>query len=96
AYGLDKGALRWTSPAGAPFFAPAALSADTAYVADLGGVIYSLNLKTGVPRWKLDAGPPGMVYAGPTLDGGRLYVATCNLAGKHAGKPTAVICIGDE
>jgi outer membrane protein assembly factor BamB len=102
AYGLEKGALRWTGNGTAPFFAPAALSDDSAYVADLDGVVYSLNLKNGVPRWKLDlgaaaeVGSPGMVYAGPVLDGGRLYVATCNLAGKHSGKPTAVVCIGDK
>ena len=62
----------------APFFAPAALSDDTAYVADLDSVVHALNLKNGVARWKLDVstetGTPGMVYAGPVLDAGRLYV----------------------
>lgn len=102
AYGLEKGTLRWTSPSVAPFFAPAALSDDTAFVADLDGVVYALNIKNGVPRWKLDlgaaaeVGSPGMVYAGPVLDAGRLYVATCNLAGKNAGKVTAVVCIADK
>jgi uncharacterized protein (DUF433 family) len=39
---------------------------------------------------------PGMVYGGPIVHGGRIYVATCNLAGMFANQPTAVVCIGDK
>jgi outer membrane protein assembly factor BamB len=39
---------------------------------------------------------PGMIYGGPVLHGGRLFVATCNLDGPNAGKPTVVVCIGDK
>jgi outer membrane protein assembly factor BamB len=99
AYSLAKGAIRWTADTGAPYFAPATLSDDTAYVADLEGIVYALNLKTGARKWKLDLGAetktPGSVYAGPVLAEGRLYVATCNLAGKYAGKPTVIVCISD-
>jgi outer membrane protein assembly factor BamB len=102
AYNLATGALRWNYPAGAALFAPAALSADTAYVADLKGVVHAINLKSGARRWKLDlaADPavkaPGMVYAGPTLHAGRLYVVTNNLAAEGGERTTAVVCIGDK
>lgn len=102
AYSLATGALRWTFIGGAPFFAPAALGDDTAYTADLAGVVQAINLKTGAARWKLDVGgdaqvqAPGMIYAGPVVQAGRLYVATCNLAGEHVNKPTAVVCIGEK
>jgi outer membrane protein assembly factor BamB len=102
AYALARGALRWTYDAGAAFFAPVALGPDTAYAADLKGVVHAINLKTGGGRWKLDLASeaetmaPGMVYAGPVLSAGRLYVATCNVAGEHANKTTVVACIGDK
>lgn len=102
AYSLDKGALRWTYNGDKPFFAPPALSGETAYVADLEGVVHAINVKTGASRWKLDLGTdalvksPGMVYAGPVLDGGKLYVATCNLASDSDKKATAVVCIGEK
>jgi outer membrane protein assembly factor BamB len=102
AYALARGALRWTYDAGAPLFAPVALSADSAYAADLKGVVHAVNLENGGRRWKLDLAAeaevkaPGMVYAGPTLSAGRLYVVTCNAAGENANQPTAVVCIGDK
>jgi outer membrane protein assembly factor BamB len=102
AYNLNTGAIRWTYSASAGLFAPAALDDESAYAADLKGVVHAVNLKTGAPRWRLDVGSdplvqaPGMVYAGPVLHGGRLFVATCNLAGEHVNKPTAVVCIGDN
>ena len=37
-----------------------------------------------------------MVYGGPLIHGGRLYVVTCNLAGTRVNKPTAIVCIGDK
>jgi hypothetical protein len=39
---------------------------------------------------------PGMIYGGPVLRGGRLYVATCNVDGMYARQPTVVVCIGDK
>ena len=39
---------------------------------------------------------PGMIYGGPAVQDGRVYVATCNLAGPYASQPTAVVCIGER
>ena len=38
---------------------------------------------------------PGLVYGSPSVHGGRLYVATSNLEGKHTGGETAVVCVGE-
>ena len=102
AYNLTTGAIRWTYTCGQAFFAPVALSQEAAYAADLKGVVHAVSLKSGAPAWKLDLGSdpavqsPGAVYAGPVLHRGKLYVATCNLAGEHANKPTVVVCIGES
>ncbi|MFO0880285.1 MAG: PQQ-binding-like beta-propeller repeat protein [Gemmataceae bacterium] len=102
AYGLASGALRWTYTAGAAVFAPVALTDEVAYAGDLKGVVHAIALRSGAPRWKLDLGSdsqvqsPGMIYAGPVVQGGRLYVATCNIAGEQVNRPTAVVCIGDK
>src|SRR5205814_2303639 len=66
------------------------------------GVFLAADLKSGAARWRLDLGKdpavaaPGMVYGGPVVHRGRLYLATCNLAGEFANKPTAVVCIGEK
>lgn len=102
AYGLSTGAIRWTYTSGTPIFAPVALTPDTVYAGDLKGVVHAIHLRSGAARWKLDLGgdslvqSPGMIYAGPVIQGGRLYVATSNLVGDHVNKPTAVVCIGDK
>ena len=73
-----------------------------AYVADLNGVLHAVDLTTGTAKWTLDLGKhpavqsPGMVYGGPVVHGGRVYVATCNLAGAHANKNTVVACVGEK
>ena len=102
AFDLKNGDRRWIYDAKTPFFAPAAIAAGVAYVADLKGVIHAIGLADGRSKWTLDLGShpkvqaPGMVYGGPVLHGGRLFVATCNLAGAFANRPTAVVCIGDK
>jgi outer membrane protein assembly factor BamB len=101
AFDLATGERRWVYDGKAPFFAPVALAGGVAYAGDLQGAVHAIDLKSGAARWKLDLGAdpavkaPGMVYGGPVLHGGRLYLATCNLAGANAGRPTAVVCIGD-
>ena len=60
-----------------------------AYAGDLKGVVHAFNLADGTSKWKFDLGAepiksPGMVYGGPVLSGGKLYVATCNLEGRCA------------
>ncbi len=102
AYDLASGEQRWRFEGKAPYFAPAALAGGLAYVADTAGVVTALDLKTGQSKWSLDLGAdpavkaPGMVYGGPVVQGGRLYIATCNLEGPFQGKPTVVVCIGDK
>jgi hypothetical protein len=102
AYSLAGGQLKWFYDGKAPFFAPVAVTGDSAYAADLRGVVHAVDLRTGAPRWKLDLGSdptvaaPGSVYAGPVLHGGRLFVATCNVAGEFVNKPTVVVCIGEK
>jgi outer membrane protein assembly factor BamB len=102
AYELSDGAPRWVYEAGTPLFAPPAVSKGVVYAGDLRGVIHAIDLGSGAGKWKLDLATepqvmaPGMIYGGPVLHDGRLYVATCNLAGATAGRPTAVVCIGER
>ena len=102
AYSLTDGEPRWNYDAKTAFFAPVALSKDVAYAGDLKGTIYAINLADGTAKWTLDLGTdesvkaPGMIYGGPVLHGGRLFVATCNLEGAFARQPTVVACIGDK
>ena len=37
-----------------------------------------------------------MIYGGPSVADGRVYVVTCNLEGPFARQPTAVVCIGEK
>jgi outer membrane protein assembly factor BamB len=101
AFELGTGERRWIYDARAPFFAPPAVAGDVVYAGDLAGVLHAIDLGTGAGRWKLDLGAepvkaPGMIYGGPAVHGGRLYLATCNLEGAAARRPTVVVCIGDK
>jgi outer membrane protein assembly factor BamB len=102
AFDLADGSQRWNYDGGAPFFAPPALAGGVAYVGDLKGIIHAIDIATGTERWKLDLGThpqvqsPGMVYGGPVVHKGRLYVATCNLEGPNAQQPTVIVCIADK
>lgn len=103
AFDLKDGKLRWEyGNDKMAFFAPPAVAAGTVYAGDLNGVIHAINLADGKSKWILDlaADPqvktPGMIYGGPVLSGGRLFVATCNAEGPHAGEPTVVVCIGER
>ena len=102
AFDISTGERRWIFDVKAPLFAPPAVVAGTVYAGDLNGVLHAIALADGKPKWKLDLASepsvkaPGMIYAGPVVHGGKIYVATCNLEGSHAGKPTVVVCIGDR
>lgn len=101
AFDLQTGERRWIYDAKTPLFAPVAIAASVVYAGDLRGVVHAVNLADGSPKWKLDlaAEPvkaPGMIYGGPILHGGRIYVATCNLEGPNARQPTVVVCIGEK
>jgi outer membrane protein assembly factor BamB len=96
---VKTGAPKWTSKGPHPYFAGAAVAGDVVYVADLEGTLRALALADGKVRWTLDLGAelkaPGLVYGSPVVHGGRLYVATSNLEGKHTGGETAVVCVGE-
>ncbi|MBL8794846.1 MAG: PQQ-binding-like beta-propeller repeat protein [Planctomycetia bacterium] len=102
AFDLKTGDRRWIFDAKTPFFAPVAVSAGVVYAGDLAGVIYAIDLKDGTEKWRLDLGndpavkSPGMVYGGPVVHNGRVYVATCNPEGAFSGKPTVIVCIGEK
>jgi outer membrane protein assembly factor BamB len=102
AYDLKDGAPRWVYDGKDSFFAPPAVARGVVYAADLRGVVHAIDLTSGAAKWTFDLGKapevmaPGMVYGGPVVQDGRMYVATCNLAGAHAGQPTAVVCLGEK
>jgi outer membrane protein assembly factor BamB len=103
AFDLASGDRRWVYEGKVPFFAAPAVVGETVYAGDLGGGIHALRLATGEAIWMLDLGThpevkaPGMVYGGPVVHGGRIYVGTCNLAeGPHPNQPTVVVCIGEK
>jgi outer membrane protein assembly factor BamB len=101
AFDLASGERRWIYDAKTPFFAPPAVAGELVYAGDLKGVLHAIDLAAGVGRWKLDLGAeplkaPGMIYGGPVVHGGRLYLATCNLEGAAVRQPTVVVCIGDK
>jgi len=101
AFDLADGNRRWIYDAKFPLFAPPAVAKDTVYAGDLKGVLHAIALKDGAAIWKLDLGQgdikaPGMFYAGPVVQGGRLYAATCNLEGPNARQGTIVVCIGEK
>jgi outer membrane protein assembly factor BamB len=102
AWNLADGEPRWQYDAKAPFFAAPAVAGGVVYAGDLKGVVHAIGLTDGKGRWTLDLGTdpavmaPGMVYGGPVVHGGRVYVATCNVEGANARKPTVVVCIGEQ
>lgn len=102
AFDIATGERQWIYDAKMPVFAPVAIAKDVVYAGDLRGVVHAIDLKTGTEAWKLelaahkDVQAPGMIYGGPVVHGGRLYVATCNLQGPNAQKETVVVCIGEK
>jgi len=102
AYQLASGQLQWSYDAHAPLFAPPAVAASRVFVGDLKGAVHAIDLANGNRSWSLDltghtdVKSPGMIYGGPVVQGGRLFVATCNLEGPWARKPTCVVCIGEK
>jgi outer membrane protein assembly factor BamB len=102
AFDLTTGERRWVYDAKTPLFAPVAVAGSLVYAGDLKGVVHAIKRKDGTAQWTLDLGAdpavkaPGMIYGGPLVHGGRLFVATCNLEGPHARQATAVVCIGDQ
>lgn len=102
AWDVATGQDRWTWDGGAPYFAGPAVAGTTVYCANLQGVVHALNLADGQSQWQLalashpDIRAPGQVYGSPIVVGGRLIVATCNLAATGERQPTVVVCIGPK
>jgi len=102
AFNLTDGERRWMHDAKAPFFAPVTVAGGTVYVGDLRGVVRALSQTDGQLKWTLDLGAhpevkaPGMIYGGPVIQGGRLFVATCNLEGPFVRQPCVAVCLGDK
>jgi outer membrane protein assembly factor BamB len=99
AFELATGTRRWIYDGKTNFFAPPAVAAGTVFAGDLKGIVHAVSLKDGARKWTLDLGgddvkAPGMIYGGPVVHGGRLFVATCNMEGPNAQKETAVVCLG--
>ncbi len=99
---VASGVVKWTFDAAQPFFAGPAVTEKMVYAVDLKGTVHALDLASGKAAWKLNVaadpavGMPGMVYGSPIVQGGRIYLATCNLEGAAPGAGTAVICIGEK
>jgi outer membrane protein assembly factor BamB len=102
AYEVASGSERWTYPARAPFLAGVAIAGGVVYAADLAGVVHAVDLASGQKLWTLDlardpaVAAPGSVYGSPTVQGGRLFVATCNLDATGEKPATVVVCIGEK
>jgi outer membrane protein assembly factor BamB len=99
ALSLKDGEQKWIYEAKAPFFGGVAVAADMVYAADLNGVLHAIGAADGKGKWKLDVGretkAPGNIYGSPVVDGGRIYVGTCNLDAADARK-TVIVCIGER
>ena len=99
---VTTGKEAWVYDAGSPFFAGPAIAGGTVYAADLNAALHAVDLARGVRQWVLDLPDdpavltPGMVYGSPVVHGGQVYLATCNLEGKSAGQPGAVVCVGQS
>jgi outer membrane protein assembly factor BamB len=102
AFDLQTGERKWIHDAKAPFFAAPAVAGGVVYAGDLIGRLHAVTLKDGQAKWTFDLGKgpgvqaPGMIYGGPVVEGGRVYVATCNLEGPHHGQATAIVCVGEK
>lgn len=96
---VRTGQLRWEHRGEHPFFAAPAVAGETVYAADLKGGVRAVGLRDGKLLWKLEAaaaaGAPGLVYGSPAVQGGRIYLATCNVEGEWAGQGTILLCIGE-
>ncbi len=102
AFDIENGERRWIYDSKIGYFGPAAIAGNTVYAGDFKGALHAIDLKSGARKWLLDLGTapetqaPGMVYGGPVVSGGRIYMATCNLEGPFARQPTVVVCIGEK
>ncbi|MBI5760623.1 MAG: PQQ-binding-like beta-propeller repeat protein, partial [Planctomycetales bacterium] len=73
----DDGKVVWSTSLGGPIVASPVVAGDRVYVVTTSGVVVGLDAATGSEVWRFDEldVPDADVYASPTLDDGRLYVA---------------------
>lgn len=99
---VQTGERKWIYDAKLPFFAPPAIAKNRVIAGDIKGAVHAIDLETGAGKWIVDLGTdpatkaPGMIYGGPVVSGGRIFVATCNLEGPFARQETVVACIGEK
>jgi len=97
---VATGQEKWSYDAKSPMFAPPAVAGDRVYVGDLNGIVHAIKLADGTGVWKFDIGThsqtlaPGMIFGGPTLADGKLFIATCNIESPDR-RETVVVCLGD-
>lgn len=102
AWSIADGTEKWSYKGTEAFFSGPAIAGGVVYAADLKGIVHALNLADGKPQWVLAVTSdvavqsPGMFFGSPVIHGGDLYIATCNLDGENADKPSVVICLSDK
>jgi outer membrane protein assembly factor BamB len=101
-WNVATGQEKWVYGAGNPFFGGPALSGGFAYVADLKANVTSIALADGKAQWVLDVPNdpaclmPGQAFGSPLVNGGHIYIATCNLEANLAAQPNYVACLGEK
>lgn len=102
AWAVADGVEKWTYKAGEPFFAGPAIAGGSVYAADLKGIVHAITLADGKAEWTFNAiadpavQAPGMFFGSPVVHGGDIFLATCNLEGENADKPSVVLCLSDK
>ena len=100
-WSAQDGQEKWSYDAGVPFFAGPAAAGGVIYAADIKAVLHAVSLADGKGIWKLDVSGdpavqlPGMVFGSPIVQGGMIYLATCNMETAAADQPCAVACVGE-
>ena len=101
-WNASTGQEMWIYDNPAPFFAGPAVAGGVVYAADLKAVLHAVGLADGRRLWTLAVASdpsvqlPGMVFGSPVVQGGLVYLATCNVEGDAADQPSAVVCIADR
>ena len=101
-WSASTGEEKWVYAADAPFFAGPAVAGGVVYAADLKAVLHAVGLADGKRQWtfSLPADPSvqlqGMVFGSPLVQGGLVYLATCNIEGEAADQPSVVVCVADR
>lgn len=102
AWDIANGNEKWVYDGKAPFFAGVAIAGDMIYAADLAGILHGVTLADGKGQWTLDVGTdpavqaPGEVYGSPVVQGGQIYLATCNIDNEGSDQSNVVVCLSNH